>query len=65
MRLSYSRLDCYEIVNDQKVETFLMCHINSFRFFEGAPKLVKIDNLKAAILKQIFMNLYIKGYIKR
>jgi transposase len=22
-----------------------MCHINAFRFFEGVPKLVKIDNL--------------------
>jgi len=32
MRLSYSRLDYYEIVNDQKVETFLMCHINAFRY---------------------------------
>ena len=31
MRLSYSRLDYYEIVNNQKVETFLMCHINAFR----------------------------------
>jgi transposase len=54
MRLSYSRLDYYEIVNDQKVETFLMCHINAFRFFEGVPKLVKIDNLKAAILNANF-----------
>lgn len=54
MRLSYSRLDYYEIVNDQKVETFLMCHINAFRFFEGVPKLVKIDNLKAAVLNANF-----------
>ena len=54
MRLSYSRLDYYEIVNDQKVETFLMCHINAFRNFGGVPKLVKIDNLKAAILEANF-----------
>ena len=26
MRLSYSRLDYYEIVYDQKVSTFLRCH---------------------------------------
>ena len=37
MRLSYSRLDYYEIVNDQRVETFLMCHINAFRNFGGVP----------------------------
>lgn len=54
MRLSYSRLDYYEIVNDQKVETFLMCHINAFRDFEGFTKLVKIDNLKTAILEANF-----------
>lgn len=54
MRLSYSRLDYYEIVNDQKVETFLMCHINAFRNFGGVPKLVRIDNLKAAILEANF-----------
>ena len=54
MRLSYSRLDYYEIVNDQKVETFLMCHINAFRNFGGVPKLIRIDNLKAAILEANF-----------
>ena len=27
MRLSYSRLDYYEIVYDQRVETFIQCHI--------------------------------------
>lgn len=54
MRLSYSRLDYYEIVNDQSVETFLMCHINAFRNFGGVPKLVKIDNLKAAVLEANF-----------
>jgi len=50
MRLSYSRLDYYEKVYDQKVETFVRCHINAFEFFGGVPEYVKIDNLKAAIL---------------
>jgi len=54
MRLSYSRLDYYEIVNDQRVEIFLMCHINAFRDFGGVPKLVKIDNLKAAMVEANF-----------
>ena len=31
-----------------------MCHINAFRNFGGVPKLVKIDNLKAAVLEANF-----------
>ena len=54
MRLSYSRLDYYECVFDQKVETFIQCHINAFNFFKGIPKHIKIDNLKAAILEAHF-----------
>lgn len=54
MRLSYSRLDYYEKVYDQRVETFIACHINAFKYFGGIPKYVKIDNLKAAILNANF-----------
>lgn len=54
MRLSYSRLDFYKKVYDQKVETFIICHIQAFRYFGGIPKSVKIDNLKAAILEANF-----------
>jgi transposase len=54
MRLSYSRLDYYEVVFDQTVKTFIKCHINAFKYFGGAPKTVKIDNLKAAILEAHF-----------
>jgi transposase len=63
MRLSYSRLDYYEKVYNQKVETFINCHINAFRYFGGIPQNVKIDNLKAAVLQAdfyepVFQNLY-------
>jgi hypothetical protein len=54
MRLSYSRLDYYEVVYDQRVETFIQCHINAFNYFGGIPQYIKIDNLKAAILKANF-----------
>ena len=54
MRLSYSRLDYYERVYDQKVETFIACHIHAFEFFGGVPQYVRIDNLKAAILEASF-----------
>lgn len=54
MRLSYSRMDYYETVYDQKIETFINCHINAFNYFRGVPETVKIDNLKAAILEANF-----------
>jgi transposase len=54
MRLSYSRLDYYEKVYDQTVETFIQCHINAFEYFGGVPEVVKIDNLKAAVLEANF-----------
>jgi len=54
MRLSYSRLDYYEKVYDQRVETFIQCHINAFVYFRGVPERVRIDNLKAAILEANF-----------
>lgn len=54
MRLSYSRLDYYEVVFDQKVETFIRCHENAFHYFGGIPHVVKIDNLKAGILEAHF-----------
>jgi len=45
MRLSYSRYDFYCKVYDQRVETFIRCHIDAFEFFGGVPEVVKIDNL--------------------
>jgi len=65
MRLSYSRLDYYECVYDQKVETFIQCHINAFRFFKGIPAKVKIDNLKAAILEANFYEPVYQGLYKQ
>lgn len=63
MRLSYSRLDYYEIVFDQKVDTFIKCHINAFKYFKGVPQHIKIDNLKSAIIEAsfyepVYQNLY-------
>lgn len=65
MRLSYSRLDYYEIVFDQKVETFINCHKNAFKYFGGVPKAVKIDNLKSAILEAGFYESIYQGLYKR
>ena len=54
MRLSYSRMDYYQKVYDQKVETFIQCHENAFKYFGGVPEYVMVDNLKAAILEANF-----------
>jgi transposase len=64
MELSYSRLEYFEIVYDQAVKTFLQCHINAFHFFGGVPKIIKIDNLKSAILEANFYDtIYQKEYL--
>lgn len=64
MRLSYSRFDYYGKVYDQRVETFINCHVNAFEFFGGVPEVVKIDNLKAAILEANFYEPVYQGMYK-
>ena len=63
MRLSYSRFDYYEVVFDQKIETWIQCHINAFKHFGGVPKVIKLDNLKAGIIDANFYEpIYQKEY---
>lgn len=65
MRLSYSRKDYYEVVFDQKIETWIKCHINAFRFFGGVTQTVKIDNLKSAVVNaNVFEPLFQKEYAR-
>jgi len=54
MLLAWSRHQYVEFVWDQKVATFLNCHRHAFEFLGGTPARVRIDNLKAAILKAVF-----------
>ena len=58
MTLGYSRHQFVRFVFDQKVETwhplegvFLACHVRAFEFFSGVPKRIKLDNLRAAVVK--------------
>jgi transposase len=51
MTLSYSRHQFVRFVFDQSVETWLRCHRLAFEAFGGVPKRIKLDNLKAAIIK--------------
>lgn len=54
MVLSYSRYAYYEIVTNQTVKSFITSHIHAFEFFGGVVLIVKIDNLKAGVLKPDF-----------
>jgi len=52
--LSHSRLGYHELVVNQKVSTFIACHIHAFEFLGGVPATVKIDNLKAGVITPSF-----------
>lgn len=54
MTLSWSRHQYAEFVFDQKAETWLRLHRNAFAWLGGVPKRVRIDNLKAAIVKAVW-----------
>ncbi len=49
--LAWSRHQYAEIVFDQKLPTWLLCHQHAFEFFGGVPQRVVLDNLKAAIIQ--------------
>lgn len=51
MTLCHSRHGYEEAVWDQKVETFLRLHENAFRDLAGVPRVVRHDNLKAAVVR--------------
>lgn len=51
MTLSCSRHSYEEVVWHQDVETFIRCHERAFQSFGGAPKTIRLDNLKSGVLK--------------
>ncbi len=51
LTLGFSRHQSAELVFDQKVSTWLACHRHAFESFDGVPKRVVLDNLKAAVLR--------------
>ena len=54
MVLSWSRHGYAEVVFDQRVETWLLCHAHAFTFFDGVPERLVPDNLKAAVVRASF-----------
>lgn len=53
--LSWSRHLYAEVVFDQRVETWLLCHAHAFAALGGVPARVVPDNLKAAIVRASFL----------
>lgn len=51
MTLCHSRHGYEEAVWDQTLETFLRLHENAFRDLGGVPKVIRHDNLKAAVVR--------------
>jgi transposase len=51
MTLAWSRHMYAEIVFDQSVFTWLVCHQHAFEFFGAVPKRIVLDNLKAAVIR--------------
>jgi transposase len=50
-RLRHSRRAYRKVVLDQKISTFLMCHVYAFEWFSGVPKNIILDNTKSAIIQ--------------
>jgi len=51
MVLSYSRHRFVRFVFRQDSPTWIDCHLRAFRFFQGCPKTIVLDNLKDGVLK--------------
>ena len=54
MTLCHSRHGYEEAAWDQKLETFLRLHEHAFQDFGGVPRIVRQDNLKAAVTRACF-----------
>ncbi len=52
MTLSWSRALYLEFFFDQTMENFLRGHVNAFRSFSGASRVVLYDNLRSAVLER-------------
>lgn len=52
MVLSYSRMLYVEFTISERIEEFLRCHVNAFRFFGGVPETLLYDNLKSVVYQR-------------
>lgn len=65
MTLSCSKHSYEELVEQQDLETFLLCHERAFTSFGGVPEIVTLDNLKAGVIEaSIFDPILNETYLK-
>lgn len=50
--LGWSRYSFVQIVENEKIENLLSCHLNAFDYFGGIPKHVLYDNAKTIVIKR-------------
>jgi len=50
MVLGYSRYAYAEFTDNVRTETFVQCHLNALRYFDGLPRTVLYDNTKNVVL---------------
>lgn len=53
MVLSWSRALFARFVLDQTLESFMRCHVAAFEAFQGTPRVLLYDNLKAVVLERV------------
>jgi transposase len=53
MTLSFSRHMFVRFVHDQRAATWCECHALGFEWFGGVPQRIRLDNLKAAVLRPL------------
>lgn len=54
MTLCFSRHMFCELVFDQRVQTWVKLHVQAFKYFGGACRVIVPDNLKAAVIRAAF-----------
>lgn len=50
--MGYSRASYVEYVEDETLETLILCHLNAFNYFGGVPKEALYDNMRTVITKR-------------
>ena len=50
--MGYSRASYVEYVEDETLETLILCHLNAFSYFGGVPKESLYDNMRTVITKR-------------
>jgi transposase len=50
--MGYSRASYVEYVQDETLETLIICHLNAFNYFGGVPKESLYDNMRTVITKR-------------